>query len=247
MSKETRRLAVLGGAGGIGRALCARAAEENWQVVVMDLPATLERHPPTADMHVIPIDVNDEDRVQAAFAELGAIDGFVNLAGFMTGVSPLEETHAAEFDEVIQGNFRGAYLAALAALPCLRASSGGGAIVHIVSGLAAFIRPGYGLYGASKAAIIHLTKTLALEVAPDIRVNAVGPAAVDTAFLRGGTGRSDENEPSSLDVDGYARMTPLGRLAQPDDIVGPIMFLLGPDSRFMTGQTLWVNGGGYMP
>ena len=93
----------------------------------------------------------------------------------------------------------------------------------------------------------NLTKALALDAAPTVRVNAVGPAAVDTAFLRGGTGRSDENEAVSLNVDQYVNITPLARLAVPDDIVGPVMFLLGPDSAFMTGQTLWVNGGGYMP
>jgi NAD(P)-dependent dehydrogenase (short-subunit alcohol dehydrogenase family) len=242
----SRNLAVLGGAGGIGRALCSRAQSEGWQVTVLDLPGSLERHPPSDDMRALEIDLTDESSIGKAFDGLGPIDGFVNLAGFITGVHPLEETSADEFDEVLNGNFRGAYLAARAALPCLRATSGG-AMVNVASGLAAFVRPGYGLYGASKAAIIHLTKTLALELAPEIRVNAVAPAAVDTAFLRGGTGRSNEDEPSSLDIDAYTKLTPLRRMATPDDVVGPILFLLGPDSSFMTGQTLWVNGGGYMP
>ena len=123
----------------------------------------------------------------------------------------------------------------------------GGSVVNVVSGLASNVRPNYGAYAISKAGLINLTKTLALEEAPKIRVNAVGPSAVDTAFLRGGTGRSDENEQLSLDIDNYIKITPLARMALPDDIVGPIMFLLGSDSGFMTGQTLWVNGGGYMP
>ena len=123
----------------------------------------------------------------------------------------------------------------------------GGSMVNVVSGLASNVRPHYGAYGASKAGLINLTKTLALEEAPKVRVNAVGPSAVDTAFLRGGTGRSDENEPISLNIENYVKITPLARMALPEDIVGPIMFLLGSDSSFMTGQTLWVNGGGYMP
>ena len=246
MTSDPKRIALLGGAGGIGRALAARAAGDGWAVTVLDLPRSLDRHPPAAGIRAIPVDLTDEAGVASAFGDLGASDAFVNLAGFMTGLRPLEETTAAEFDEVMTGNFRGAYLAAQAALPCLRAA-GGGAMVNVVSGLAANVRPGYGLYGANKAAMVHLTKTLALEAAPDIRVNAVGPAAVDTAFLRGGTGRSDENAPGTLDVEAYSRMTPLGRLAQPEDIVGPIMFLVGADSGFMTGQVLWVNGGGYMP
>lgn len=246
MGAKTGRLALLGGAGGIGRAVQARAAADGWEVAVLDLPQSLERHPPAQAARALPVDVSDPAQVAEVFDALGPIEGFVNLAGYMTGPRPLEQTTLAEFDEVMSGNFRGAYLAATAALGPLRAGDGG-AMVNIVSGLASFVRPGYGLYGANKAAMIHLTKTLALEAAPDIRVNAVGPAAVDTAFLRGGTGRSDEAAPTSLDVDAYARMTPLGRLAVPEDIVGPIMFLLGPDSAFMTGQVLWVNGGGYMP
>lgn len=246
MTKPNRKLAVLGGAGGIGRALVTRAAAEGWDVIVMDLLVSLERHTAPEGVKTIALDLRDAASVRDAFDGLGAIDGFVNLAGYMTGMRPLEETDAAEFDEVMSGNFRGAYLAAMAALPCLRAS-GGGAMVNIVSGLAANVRPGYGLYGASKAAMVHLTKTLAMEAAPDIRVNAVGPAAVDTAFLRGGTGRSDEDVPSHLNMEAYISMTPLARMAEAEDIVGPIMFLLGADSGFMTGQTLWVNGGGYMP
>lgn len=246
MSIKPGKLVVLGGAGGIGRALVARALGDGWDVVVMDLQASLDRHPPPHEVEAIGLDLKDEGSVRAGFSDLGPIEGFVNLAGFMTGLKPLEETNAGEFDEVLTGNFRGAYLAATAALPWLRAA-GGGAMVNVVSGLAAHVRPGYGLYGASKAAMIHLTKTLALEAAPDIRVNAVGPAAVDTAFLRGGTGRSGEDAPSSLNIDAYVSMTPLGRMAEADDVVGPIMFLLGQDSSFMTGQTLWINGGGYMP
>ena len=246
MPKPYRKMAILGGAGGIGRALVNRALVEGWDVVVLDLAASLERHAPPKEVKSIAIDLRDEDSIRVAFKDLGGINGFVNLAGYMTSMRPLEETNVAEFDEAMSGNFRGAYLAALAVLPCLR-DAGGGAIVNIVSGLATNVRPGYGLYGASKAAMVHLTKTLAMEVAPDIRVNAVGPAAVDTAFLRGGTGRSDEDVPSHLNIDAYISMTPLARMAVADDIVGPIMFLLGADSSFMTGQTLWVNGGGYMP
>ena len=80
-----------------------------------------------------------------------------------------------------------------------------------------------------------------------VRVNAVAPAAVDTAFLRGGTGRSDESGEPHVDIDAYTRMTPLQRMAQPDDISGPILFLLSEEARYITGQILWVNGGNFMP
>ena len=67
------------------------------------------------------------------------------------------------------------------------------------------------------------------------------------AFLRGGTGRSNEDAASNIDIDAFKALTPMRRIAVPDDIVGPVLFLLGPDSGYMTGQTLWVNGGAYMP
>ena len=246
MSDDARHVVLVGGCGGIGRALTKRAVSDGWRVTVLDLPASLERHPPPQAVSTRPVDLADPVSVASAFDGLGALDGFVNLAGFMTKIQPLEETSLDAFDEAMTGNFRGAFLAAKAALPLLRRGRAP-SMVNIVSGLATNVRPGYGPYGAAKAGMINMTKTLALEAAPAVRVNAVGPAAVDTAFLRGGTGRSDEDHATQLDVETYVRMTPLARMATPDDVVGPVMFLLGDDSRFMTGQVLWVNGGGFMP
>jgi NAD(P)-dependent dehydrogenase (short-subunit alcohol dehydrogenase family) len=246
---NVKRLAVLGGCGGIGRGLVARARAEGWHVTVLDLPASLERHAPPPDVASIPVIGQDEASVASAFAELGRagpLDGFVNLAGFAGPMRPLAETPAAGFDEVLAGNLRTAFLTAAAALPLLAAGTNA-SMVQIVSGLAAFTRPGYGPYAAAKAALVSMTKTLALENAPGVRVNAVGPGAVDTAFLRGGTGRSNEDQPLRLSIEAYAATIPLKRIADVDDVVGPVMFLLGPDSRYMTGQVLWVNGGAYMP
>lgn len=242
-----RRLAVLGGAGGIGRALVARAVAEGWRVSVLDLPASLARHPVPAGVQAIPVDARDAASVAAAFAALGdGLEGFVNLAGFLLGMGRLEAVQPEFWDEVVAGNLRAAFLTARAALPLL-AKGENASMVQMVSGLAAHTRPGYGPYAACKAAMVSMTKTLALEAAPAIRVNAVGPGAVDTAFLRGGTGRSDEDGATNLDIATYSAMMPLKRIAQPSDVVGPVMFLLGPDSAYMTGQVLWVNGGAYMP
>lgn len=240
----TRKLALLGGAGAIGRALCARALEEGWQLAVLDLPASLAAHPVPAGVAAVPIDLNDTSSITSAFEGLGPLDGFVNLAGFMSPHQPLAETPLDAWDEVMTGNLRGAFLAAQAALPLLL--EGKGAMVNVASGLGAHTRPGFGPYAAAKAGMISLTKTLALEAAPHVRVNAVGPSAVDTAFLRGGEGRSS-TQPMPVDLAAVAAAAPLGRIATPDDVVGPILFLLGQDAAFMTGQVLWINGGGYMP
>lgn len=242
-----RRLAVLGGAGGIGRALVARAVAEGWRVSVLDLPASLERHKVPEGVRAIALDATDAASVSAAFAQLeDGIEGFVNLAGFLLGMRKLESVEPDFWDEVVAGNLRAAFLTARAALPLL-AKGDNPAMVQMVSGLAAHTRPGYGPYAACKAAMVSMTKTMALEAAPLIRVNAVGPGAVDTAFLRGGTGRSDESGQTNVDIPAYSAMMPLKRIAVPSDVVGPVMFLLGPDSAYMTGQVLWVNGGAYMP
>lgn len=235
---------VVGGAGGIGRALVSALAAGGDRVSVLDLQASLARHPVPAGVDGRAIDATDESSLTAAAAGLAPIDAVVNLAGFLIEMRPMIDTPAAEFDATIAGNVRSAWLVAKVLAPLIR---DGGAYVNTASGLAANPRPGYGAYAASKAAIISFTKTLAHELAPRIRVNCVAPGAVDTAFLRGGTGRSDEARKASIDAEAYARLVPLGRMAVVDDVVGPIRFLIGADSRFMTGQTLWVNGGQYMP
>jgi NAD(P)-dependent dehydrogenase (short-subunit alcohol dehydrogenase family) len=244
-----RRLCVLGGCGGIGRSLVAGALAGH-DVVVMDLKASLHRHPPPSGTSGIEIDGSNEASVGHAFAKLasrwGALDGFVNAAGFLTARHALAETSTHEFDVTIEGNLRTTFLVCKAAMTLLEKGEAP-ALVNIASGLGAFVRPQYGPYAAAKAGMIALTKTLALEHAPLVRVNAVAPGAVDTAFLRGGTGRSDEAGSPSLDIGAYAAGIPMGRIAMPEDIVGPVMFLLGPGSCYMTGQTLWVNGGAYMP
>ncbi|KIN64093.1 putative short chain dehydrogenase [Sulfitobacter noctilucicola] len=240
----TQKLAILGGAGAIGRALTSRAVYEGWDVTILDLPASLAAHPPPKGVLSKEIDIADAASVTDAFKDLGPLDGFVNLAGFMSPHGPLVKTPLDAFDEVMTGNLRGAFLAAQAALPLLHSRKG--AMVNVASGLGAHVRPGFGPYAAAKAGMISLTKTLALEAAPDVRINAVGPSAVDTAFLRGGEGRSAKTAPA-VDLDAVAAATPLGRIATPDDVVGPILFLLGQDAAFMTGQVLWINGGGYMP
>ncbi len=242
---DMKNLVLVGGAGGIGRSLANRALNDGWDVTVMDLEKSLLKHPPAKGINTMSIDLTDPPSIDNAFSDFKQLTGFVNLAGYMQGLNSIEETTNKDFDEVIDLNLKGAFLVAKKALPLLRVN--GGSMVNVVSGLASNVRPKYGAYGISKAGLINLTKTLALEEAPKVRVNAVGPSAVDTAFLRGGTGRSDENEPISLNIENYVKITPLARMAVPEDIVGPIIFLLGSDSRFMTGQTLWVNGGGYMP
>ena len=171
-----KRVAILGGAGGIGRAIVDRLLAEGAAVVVIDLPASLERHPPAGV--AIPVDVRDSGSVGAAVAALAAhmpeLDGCVNCAGYTAPITSVLETDEAVFADVINGNLLGAVRWARGVVPLLRRGSAP-SLVHLSSGLGQFIRPGYAPYAAAKAGINALTKTLALECAPVLRVNAVAP------------------------------------------------------------------------
>ncbi|MEM9106810.1 MAG: SDR family oxidoreductase [Pseudomonadota bacterium] len=239
-------LGILGGAGGIGRVLVREAITAGYTPTIFDLPRSIEAHPPE-DCEAIGVDASSAASLQAAAEKAfpdGGLQGFVNLCGFMGENEPVTETDPDRWSHIIEGNLNAAFLAAHTFVPRMQS---GGALVHVGSGLGHFARPGYGPYAISKAGIAALTRQLALELAPDIRVNCVAPSAVDTAFLRGGTGRSDENEPVRIDLDAYASVIPLQRIADPLDVAGPILFLLSSASAYITGQVLHVNGGAFMP
>jgi len=243
------RLLVCGGCGGIGRTLAGQALALGMDVVVMDLQASILRHR-QEDLQYVPVDATDPASVEQAVGTsvglLGGLDACVNLVGYMSAPLPLAQTDTAVWQDVMRGNLDAAFFLSRAAIPHLRGSSRA-SLVHVASGLGAWARPLYGAYGPAKAGLLLLTRELALENAPGIRINAVAPGAVDTAFLRGGTGRSDEAAPSRVDPQSYGQVVPLGRIAQPQDVVDPILFLLSPAAAYMTGQTLHINGGTYMP
>jgi 3-oxoacyl-[acyl-carrier protein] reductase len=244
-----QRVLLVGGCGGIGRALAQAALQAGAQVAVLDLPISIERHP-LPGVHLFPLDAKDpasvDQAVSQAAAQLGGVDACVNLVGFMSEPQALADMPTAVWQEVMHGNLDAAFYISRAVMPHLRASAHG-SLVHISSGLGAWARPMYGAYGPAKAGMLLLMRQLALENAPHVRVNAVAPGPVDTAFLRGGTGRSDEKGAPPVPTEALAKLAPMGRMATPQDIVGPVLFLLSSASAYMTGQTLFVNGGAYMP
>jgi 3-oxoacyl-[acyl-carrier protein] reductase len=250
--KPGNRVVVVGGCGGIGRVLVNACLDLDLKVAVLDLPVSLDAHPPPNSCLHVAVDATNEDDVNAAFAavekEWGGCDVLVNLCGFTVDPEPVAGMSTDIFESVTDGSLRSTFLCARAALPLLKAA-GGGVMVHTASGLAFKGLPGTAPYGAAKAGVIALSKSLANENAPDIRVNVVAPGAVDTPFLRGGTSRGGEDESKATHVDTvkYAEATPMKRLAVADDVVAPILFLAGDASRFMTGQVIHINGGGYMP
>ena len=236
-------LVILGGCGCIGRALVSSALEADYTPVVLDLRASIAAH--QMSVPCLPVDASEPKSLRSAAAKLDdGLAGFVNLCGFMTAPTPVMDQTTNTWRHVIDGNLNAAFYAAQAIAPKLRT---GAAMVLTGSGLGHYARPGFGPYAISKAGIAALTRQLAMEMAPNIRVNCVAPSAVDTVFLRGGTGRSAEAEDAPIDVDRYAAAIPLGRIARADDVSGPILFLLSDAAAYITGQPLHVNGGGYLP
>lgn len=246
------RIAVLGGCGGLGQALVRAAADIGLHVAVLDLQRSLDRHPPPVEALAIPVDATDAAAVDGAFDAVaeafGGLDTLVTLVG-VTAVPPrrIEAFSPEEWDALLAVNLRSAFLACRAALPLLR--KGDNPSIVTVSSLHAALPPeGFGPYGAAKAALVNLTKGLALENAPAIRANSVAPSGMLTPFIGGGTGRGGEEGPIDwLDIAAIERATPLGRMARPEDVVGPILFLAGPAGRYITGQLLHVSGGRIMP
>jgi len=245
-----RRIAVAGGCGGIGRSLVESLRQQGAHVAVLDLPQSIGRYPPPASVLTYGFDAASSASVDQAFASLGAdwsaLDGLVNLVGFAPPPTPLSQLQDPIWTETIQGNLHSCFLIARVALPFLHAGRDA-ALVNVSSGLALKSSPGYGAYAASKAGMLALTRVLAQENAPQVRVNAIAPSAVETAFLTGGTGRGgDDRADRALDTHAYVQTIPMGRIATPQDVTGPILFLLSSAANYITGQTLHVNGGSLM-
>lgn len=253
--KAGTRVAIVGGCGGIGRALIVACLEADLRVVNLDLARSIDERPAPQGTTSIALDATDEDNVRTAFArageELGGLDALVHLAGFTDDPTRIDDMATERWEEMISVNLKSAFLCARAALPLLR-QDGGGTIVNTASGLAVLAPPGFAAYSASKAGVIALTKALANENAPAVRANAVAPGPVDTAFLSGGTGRGGKDGDRGWfaafsEKAGIEKSIPMGRIAVADDVVGPMLFLMGDAARYMTGQVLYINGGRLMP
>jgi NAD(P)-dependent dehydrogenase (short-subunit alcohol dehydrogenase family) len=238
---DGRRAVVTGGGSGIGRATCRRFAAEGARVAVVDLDADAAGAV-AEEVGGAPFaaDVRDAGAVAAAVdaaaAALGGLDTIFNNAG--TGsMARLHEYAPEEFQRVVDVNLLGVWHGIRAAAPHLLAAGGGGRIVSTssISGL----RPsgGEGPYAAAKAAVAALTRTAALEYARHgITVNAVAPGAVRSAMTEPLLGMADWEQR-------WIDRTPLGRIGEPDDIADVVVFLCSDQARFITGQTIVIDGG----
>ena len=171
-----------------------------------------------------------------ATGAFGRIDVLVNNAGIRIR-RPFGEFSAADFDSVVAVNLRAAFLLSQAVLPAMRAA-GAGRIIHMASQLGMVADPGGALYGITKAALIQLTRSMALELAPEgILVNAVSPGPIATEYYKARLDREPELLKRRL------ASLPVGRLGTPEEIAQTVAFLATTEVRFMTGSNLVVDGG----
>lgn len=247
------QLAIVGGCGGMGRALTDVALQAGLEVTILDMARAIDTTDLREGVRYLPCDVSREAEVKAAFAELARshefIDGVINFAGYTGERIPVDQLSADEWDAIHQACLRGSFLVAREAAPLLRQSARQGRRPGMILVSSTFgVRVphvGYAAYATAKAGVINLVRSLATEWAPDIRVNGIAPGVIDTPFLRGGTGRPAKS--TGLDAEKFLSTVPLKRLGEPEDIAWPALFLLSEGAAYIAGQTLHVNGGSMMP
>lgn len=219
---------VTGASNGIGAA-CVRAFQTAGRTVVgVDAEAASE-----ADEHLV-VDLGGEDcgNVVAEALEGRPVEALVNNAAYAF-YGPADETEVSTWNETLAVNLRAPFLLAVALHPSLR--SAGGSVVNISSVHALATSPGVAAYAASKGGLVAMTRALAVEWAPSVRVNCVLPGAVDTRMLAEGLGRSGST------VEELGRRHPIGRVAEPEDIAETVLFLAR--AEVMTGAALVADGG----
>ncbi len=245
MSFDGLKVLVTGSTRGIGRATAAAFLEEGAMVAVHGRRDEDARRAAdelgggrsvvvSGDLAAAPTCARI---VEGAIEKLGGLDILVNNAGvFIEG--PIGEVGEDTYDWLMDINVKGVFFCSRAAIPALRAARGSIVNVSSESGLVGNLN--MALYCASKGAVTNLTRALAFELAPEVRVNAVCPGATMTDMVTGQADDPDAEPPSFQDLIDYA---PMKRIAEPREIAEGILYLANPASRFVTGTMLSIDGG----
>lgn len=236
---------VTGAASGFGEGIAKRFAEEGAKVLIADIQDEAGRR--VADeigeaATFVHCDVTSEAdwkaAVQEAIDQFGHLDIVVNNAGYSHYNQPMLEVDEAEFDRVYAVNVKSLYLSAQVVVPVFRAQEGG-CFLNIASTAGVRPRPGLSWYNSSKFAAIGITKSMAVELAPEkIRVCALNPVAGETALLERFMGEDTPEKRAA-----FKASIPLGRLSTPKDIANAALFLCSDEAEFLTGVCLEVDGG----
>lgn len=239
---------ITGAAAGFGEGMARRFAAEGAKLVVSDINEDGGRRVAGeivqggGEASFVKADVSKRADVSAlvesAVSTYTRLDILVNNAGYTHRNQPMLDVPEDQFDRIFAVNVKAIYLAALAAVPVMR-RQGGGVILNTASTAGLRPRPGLTWYNGSKGAAITLTKSMAVELAPDrIRVNALCPVAGETAMLADFMG---EDTPENRAK--FRASIPLGRLSLPEDIANAALYLVSDEANFITGVCLEVDGG----
>jgi 3-oxoacyl-[acyl-carrier protein] reductase len=234
---------VTGGGSGMGEAIAETFAREGAHVAVVDIDGdAAKKVARKIGNTAMPLqcDVTKRDEIDAVVVEVaskfGGLNVLVNNAGVAHVNKPVLDIDEKEFDRVFAVNVKGLFMFTQAVVPLMRGK--GGVIINIGSTAGLRPRPGLSAYNATKGAVHNLTKTLAVELAPDkIRVCAIAPVATDTPLLATFLG------PAPGMREKFVATVPLGRLALPQDIADAALFLASDEAKFLTGNIMEVDGG----
>ncbi|MEN8196225.1 MAG: SDR family oxidoreductase [Pseudomonadota bacterium] len=246
MGRLDSKAALITGAGsGFGEGIARKFVEEGARVIVADIND--DTGAKVADSlgeaaRFVRADVSRDADMAAAVAaavdHFGQLDILVNNAGYTHRNAPMLEVTEDEFDRIYAVNVKSVYLGAIHAVPMFR-RQGGGVILNIASTAGVRPRPGLTWYNGSKGAMITLTKSMAVELAPDaIRVCALNPVAGETGMLHLFMGEDTPERRAQ-----FQSTIPLGRFSQPRDIANAALFLCSGEAEFLTGVCMEVDGG----
>ncbi len=246
MRLQGKTAMVTGGASGFGRGIAETFGREGANVVILDLhQAGAQEVASTISNHALAIegDVTKKSDIERAVAQtveqFGRLDIVVNNAGWTHVNQPMLEVDEDEFDRVFNINVKSIYLMTHAVVPLMR-SQGGGVMINIGSTAGIRPRPGLTWYNGSKGAVNLMSRSMAVELAPDrIRVNAVAPVMGESAMLERFMGLPDTPENRAKFVAGI----PLGRMSKPSDVANACLYLASDEAEFITGVVLEVDGG----
>jgi 3-oxoacyl-[acyl-carrier protein] reductase len=240
------KVAIVTGAGqGLGQGIAETYAREGAKVAVLDLNEESAQsvargigNAATAVRCNVAKRADIEAALQAVLKAFGKVDILVNNAGVTHVNKPMLDITDAEFDHVFDINVKGLFLFSQAVIPAMR-QNGGGVIINIGSTAAIRPRPGLTAYNATKGAVHMLSKTMAVELAPDkIRVCTIAPVAAETPLLASFMGGDDAERRAK-----FVATVPLGRFGQPRDVANAALFLASDEAEFITGNVLEVDGG----
>lgn len=246
MRIEGKIAIVTGAASGFGAEIARRFAAEGAKVLVADLNAdgaALVAKEIGENATSVAVDVSKADDVQhmvdTALTKFGDLDILVNNAGTTHRNQPLLDVDETTFDHVFEVNVKSIYLTAQAVIPIFR-RRGGGVILNVGSTAGIRPRPGLTWYNGSKGAVHIMSKSMALELAPDkIRVNVLAPVMGETGLLESFMGKADTSENRAA----FIATIPWGRLSTPRDIANGAVFLASDEAELITGIELEIDGG----